>query len=416
MWTMGYDIHKFVEVVDANLLCGICGLVFEDPVLTPCGHSFCLLCLETWLETSRYQIQNRQLFHRTSTLAGSCPECRETVLPNQAKPELSLRNLINGFYKYCEFRDQGCHATIKLEQSKSHASRCPHSPVVCAGCGESVQSINLPNHQIHCRGIAATISEDEDCKPENLLFDSSICKETAEIHQLAWKKTQNSIDFSELLKQMENQISILKKDLLLADVNNAIIESEYLLRKSEMKKKYGQVLLAQGSNNKTTTIEPQLTAFQKQSSASRDDCHPPTSKDRSGLNWLEYPGDHERLLPYSIPTVSASRMASFIFRFLLNKPDYIDSRMVFEAIQRCYDHFVSSSSLYDYSVHVLIATAGASDWFTTMQRQYFSQWLQSLAKCRELMDSSSLTRQKKQPVIWLDGFFYCFKVLLYIYI
>lgn len=381
---MGYDVHKFVEVVDANLLCGICGFVFEDPVLTPCGHSFCLLCLETWLETSQCQNQNRRHYQRPLTSAGSCPECREPVLPNEAKPELSLRNLINGFYMYCQYRDQGCRATVKLEQAKTHASRCSHSPVICAGCGESIQLINLPNHQINCRGIAETISEDdnEDKKETGSQYIS-------DGSNYPWRKPKKSLDLSDLLKQMEKQMDILKRDLLLADVNNAIIESEYLLCKGRIKGKRNQVLLA-GNAKKEFVTEPQQTCFQNKFPDSREEHNLPTSSNRAGLNWFEYPGDHGRILPHSVPTISASRLASFVFQFLLNKPDYIDSRMVFEAIQHCYDHFVSNSVLYDYSVHVLVAIASASDWFTTAQCQNFSQWLQSLTKCRELLDSSSL--------------------------
>ena len=78
---MGYSITRFVASVDANLLCSICSAVLEDPVLTPCGHSFCLLCLETWLEHSG---------------ASSCPECRGAIGSDETRPIRSVRNLING--------------------------------------------------------------------------------------------------------------------------------------------------------------------------------------------------------------------------------------------------------------------------------------------------------------------------------
>ena len=46
---MGFGTHRFVSSVDPNLVCSVCGGVLEDAVLTPCGHSFCRLCLHTWL-------------------------------------------------------------------------------------------------------------------------------------------------------------------------------------------------------------------------------------------------------------------------------------------------------------------------------------------------------------------------------
>ena len=39
---MGLDSNQFAETVDENFICGICLNVLEDPVTTPCEHTFCL--------------------------------------------------------------------------------------------------------------------------------------------------------------------------------------------------------------------------------------------------------------------------------------------------------------------------------------------------------------------------------------
>ena len=49
---MGIGLQRFIGGIDDNLVCGICSGVFEDAVLTACGHAYCFLCLKTWLNRS----------------------------------------------------------------------------------------------------------------------------------------------------------------------------------------------------------------------------------------------------------------------------------------------------------------------------------------------------------------------------
>ena len=86
---MGYAIENFVHSVDRNLLCSVCGGVLQDALLTPCGHSFCSLCLKTWLSrrtddaaTSGYDVQLQQ---------GTCPQCRSQVSLANSHPVLAIR-------------------------------------------------------------------------------------------------------------------------------------------------------------------------------------------------------------------------------------------------------------------------------------------------------------------------------------
>ena len=49
---MGYAVARFTGTVDQNLLCSICSSVLEEAVLTTCGHSFCQMCLHTWIQVN----------------------------------------------------------------------------------------------------------------------------------------------------------------------------------------------------------------------------------------------------------------------------------------------------------------------------------------------------------------------------
>ncbi|ESP02861.1 hypothetical protein LOTGIDRAFT_110833, partial [Lottia gigantea] len=128
---MGYNLNKFTGTIDPNLLCGVCGGVFENAVLTSCGHSFCLDCLKTWL--------NRPM-------TNSCPECRTPIEYETVKPILSLRNLINGLDVYCDHAERGCKTVTKLESLGKHLETCTHFPIRCVACDEVVNRYELPTH------------------------------------------------------------------------------------------------------------------------------------------------------------------------------------------------------------------------------------------------------------------------------
>ncbi|KAI4895147.1 hypothetical protein NFI96_002853, partial [Prochilodus magdalenae] len=95
-----------------QLLCSICLDVFTDPVSTPCGHNFCMVCLkDCWDSRPRSQ----------------CPVCMEEF---SRRPELRVNTFISGLA--AQFK--------KSVQVKS--SRAPEKPpskpkkVLCDSCSE----------------------------------------------------------------------------------------------------------------------------------------------------------------------------------------------------------------------------------------------------------------------------------------
>lgn len=126
---MGYAIQRFISSIDPNLICGICANVLQDAVITPCGHSFCQQCLETWLESSE---------------TDTCPTCRTTTLVFDLIPVLAIRGLVGNLHTSCENAERGCKMVVKLDSVASHSRECDFALVKCHGCGEQVKRFQVP--------------------------------------------------------------------------------------------------------------------------------------------------------------------------------------------------------------------------------------------------------------------------------
>ncbi|KAL7880950.1 hypothetical protein SRHO_G00032040 [Serrasalmus rhombeus] len=95
-----------------QLQCSICLDIFTDPVSTPCGHNFCMVCLkECWDSSPRCQ----------------CPVCKEEF---SKRPELRVNTFISGLA--AQFR-----TSVQVK-----SSRAPEKPpskstkVLCDSCTE----------------------------------------------------------------------------------------------------------------------------------------------------------------------------------------------------------------------------------------------------------------------------------------
>lgn len=85
---MGYDIELFVDEVEREFLCSICGLVLKDPLETPCEHFYCRKCIVEWLPISNI-----------------CPIDRKRIRAVDLQPpNRLLENLLSKLEIKCEFR------------------------------------------------------------------------------------------------------------------------------------------------------------------------------------------------------------------------------------------------------------------------------------------------------------------------
>lgn len=59
--------------------CTICTCRFEDPKITPCGHTFCSRCIDAW-----YGVDSKK----------KCPTCRKSVKKSDIQRNYTLNNLL----------------------------------------------------------------------------------------------------------------------------------------------------------------------------------------------------------------------------------------------------------------------------------------------------------------------------------
>ena len=133
---MGYDVNRFEEDVDVELICTICGQVLESPVqIRQCEHCFCGSCVNEWLK------------HQSV-----CPVDRTRVSPREdlIQPPRILRNLLARLKIFCINKEFGCTVVVRLDGLETHRNECQYNPkrlVACEkGCDLKVPLDEVSQH------------------------------------------------------------------------------------------------------------------------------------------------------------------------------------------------------------------------------------------------------------------------------
>ena len=223
---MGYDSTRFTEPIDDNLLCSVCGEVLEDAVLSPCGHSFCQLCIQTWLET-----------HPTTM---NCPECRSFMSEESVRPIHSIRNLVGALKLRCENLDRGCTKILNVSEENNHKTICDFSRVTCAGCSDVVNRIDLADHHLQCEAIICSLHSSTD----------SSSADTYTLNTSAYLGTENaaSAELSCRVAALELQLQRMKRELDSAEISNRKLDRELTHAREELESKRQQLVDHQALN------------------------------------------------------------------------------------------------------------------------------------------------------------------------
>ncbi|KAF7707303.1 ligand of Numb protein X 2b [Silurus meridionalis] len=102
-------IYEYQDEVDDELVCHICLQPLLQPVDTPCGHTYCLQCLSSFLREQDF-----------------CPVDRQRVALQQCRSaSLLVRNLLDKLTVQCPFHSECQHSMQRCELQPHLHNRCP---------------------------------------------------------------------------------------------------------------------------------------------------------------------------------------------------------------------------------------------------------------------------------------------------
>ena len=122
------------------LTCPICEKVLQnDPVCTPCHHTFCGDCIRGHLAAG----------------ATTCAECRKPLKAEDLQSNTMALNLLDSLKTCCIHQHNGCAWKGKVNELPAHQAVCTYAPTTTTttcpyGCGQKVDSKRLHAHQKGC--------------------------------------------------------------------------------------------------------------------------------------------------------------------------------------------------------------------------------------------------------------------------
>ncbi|CAH8290398.1 unnamed protein product, partial [Heterobilharzia americana] len=247
---MGLPMDRFVNPVDENLICSICHGVFIIPVVTECGHTFCANCLKIWLNSKSDHFNHFTVsMTDRSRLNFTCPTCRTKLgvtntqkycsttditsnnnnnngnintyclqdkpninLLSIARPVLALKCFINSLQICCEYAKRGCTTIGSVEAIHfgNHRHTCAYAPVDCAGCGRTLNRIELAAHQLGCFGIQAELGEIREKRSKSSQEIQTTTTMDVGIQATICLIHNNEIHQSDCLTSKQSRISTVK--------------------------------------------------------------------------------------------------------------------------------------------------------------------------------------------------------------
>lgn len=141
-----------ISVEQDQFCCSVCLEVLRDPVTIPCGHSYCLQCIEDYWNRAKQKGQ------------WSCPQCRQVFHP---RPLLSRNTVLGELVE--KFQRSGSQAEAQPEvRCGSCTARKSKAVKSCLVCLESYCIVHLKVHEERFHGKAHRLTQPSDQLKEKL--------------------------------------------------------------------------------------------------------------------------------------------------------------------------------------------------------------------------------------------------------
>jgi flagellar biosynthesis chaperone FliJ len=135
----GFETSKFVDLnesLETHLSCGICYGIYNKPVETQCGHTFCEQCIKQWFENDINKscpFCKQQLGNKRKRNTRNDNSFDSNVLFSKSQRILLIIDLINDLKIKCDFVSNGCQEVLKLVSLSKHLEECDYN--LCITCG-----------------------------------------------------------------------------------------------------------------------------------------------------------------------------------------------------------------------------------------------------------------------------------------
>ncbi|XP_071943936.1 uncharacterized protein [Antedon mediterranea] len=212
------DISLLGEIDEKVLECSICSGRLEDPKSLSCHHSFCLKCLDEWVQTNHGKL--------------TCPTCRKSYpIPEGGPQKLAPNTLLNNLLetvKQHEINDKNeCTALLcpfHTQPLQMYCTKCKEP--VCIECTEAKHAAEDGKHEL-----------------VNIVTAFKMFKESSEELKTAANESIHKME--NVLKVVTENVSKLEnsKRTSLAVIDNTVQEMVQTIHQKgdEMKKKVEEI-------------------------------------------------------------------------------------------------------------------------------------------------------------------------------
>ncbi|XP_060798495.1 bloodthirsty-related gene family, member 2 isoform X2 [Neoarius graeffei] len=196
-----------------HFLCSLCEDIFSNPVTTPCGHSFCKVCL-------------RKYWSRT--MSGKCPLCSKAFV---SKPHLSVNRILADVTEhYRKSRIDGKAKSVSVDGLLNDPVEKTDTDVEHM-IEERIQKMDKLRHSLKILKSTCRREVQESHRVFSALLSSVEVAHKAVVAEVEAKQQEAEKRVDRLIKELEKEIAELKSGQTTPE---DLLDSKEHLRKSFM--------------------------------------------------------------------------------------------------------------------------------------------------------------------------------------